>query len=101
MALVARWSKEAEDTFDDIIAYLTTNWTEKEIQNFVRKVHKVIVQIEKNPYQFKTSQVQKIRKAFITKNNSLFYFVKIPNQHRAVPPRVSLVWQLRRGKDRG
>ena len=75
MALVARWSKEAEDTFDDIIAYLTTNWTEKEIQNFVRKVHKVIVQIEKNPYQFKTSQVQKIRKAFITKNNSLFYFV--------------------------
>jgi plasmid stabilization system protein ParE len=50
MALVARWSKEAEDTFDEIIEYLEDNWTEREIQNFVRKAHKVIGQIEKNPY---------------------------------------------------
>ncbi|MFW5890221.1 MAG: type II toxin-antitoxin system RelE/ParE family toxin [Marinilabiliaceae bacterium] len=75
MALMARWSKEAEDTFDEIIEYLEDNWTEKEIQNFVRKAHKVIEQIENNPYQFKASRFQEIRKALITKHNSLFYFV--------------------------
>jgi plasmid stabilization system protein ParE len=75
MALVARWSKEAEDTFDEIIEYLENNWTEKEIQDFVQKAQKVIGQIEENPYQFKASRFQKIRKALITKHNSLFYFV--------------------------
>ena len=75
MALVARWSKEAEDTFDEIIKYLESNWTEKEIQNFVGSANKVIEQIEKNPYQFKASRFHKIRKALITKHISLFYFV--------------------------
>ena len=75
MALVVRWTKEAEDTFDEIINYLEDNWSEKEIQNFVRMAHKVIGQIEKNPYQFKASRFQEIRKAFITKHNSLFYYV--------------------------
>ncbi len=75
MALAVKWSKEAEDTFDKIIEYLENNWTEKEIQSFVRKTHKVISQIEKNPSLFKASQFQEIRKAFITKHNSMFYFV--------------------------
>jgi len=75
MALVARWSKEAEDTFDEIIKYLEDNWTEKEIRNFVGSANKVIEQIEKNPYQFKASRFQEIRKALITKHISLFYFV--------------------------
>ena len=75
MALVVKWSKEAEDTFDKIVNYLEENWTEKEIQNFIRKTHKVICQIKKNPYQFKASRFQEVRKALITKQNSLFYFV--------------------------
>lgn len=75
MALSVRWSKEAIDTFDEIIAYLETHWTEKEVKNFVRKAQKVISQIEKNPYQFKASRFQSIRKTLITKHNCLFYFV--------------------------
>jgi plasmid stabilization system protein ParE len=75
MALITRWTHEAEDTFDEIIQYLETKWTEKEIRNFVRKSHKVIAQIEKNPFQFKASSFHKVRKAFVTKHNSLLYFV--------------------------
>jgi len=75
MALVARWSKEAEDTFDEIIDYLKDNWTEKEIKYFVRKSHKIISQIENSPYQFKASRFQEILQAVITKHNSLLYFV--------------------------
>ena len=37
MALVARWSKEAEDTFDEIIEYLENNWTEKEMTRLCSK----------------------------------------------------------------
>ncbi len=80
MALAARWSKEAEDTFDSIVKYLENNWSEKEIQNFVRKAHKVIRQIERNPYQFEASRFHQVRKAFITKHNSLLYFVNEDEQ---------------------
>jgi plasmid stabilization system protein ParE len=75
MALNIRWSSEAEETFDAIIEYLENKWTEKEVRNFVQKSLKVISQIEKNPYQFKSSRFHEIRMAFITKHNSLLYFV--------------------------
>ncbi len=75
MALVVWWTEEAEYTFDEIIKNLERNWTEKEIRHFVRKAHKVIIQIEINPFQFKASGFNGIRKAFITKHNSLFYFI--------------------------
>lgn len=75
MALEVRWTKEAEDTFAEIVDYLDTRWTEKEIKFFVHETQKVIGQIEKNPYQFKASRVNEVRKAFITKHTSLFYGV--------------------------
>lgn len=75
MAFKVRWSQEAEETFDAIVEYLENNWTEKEIRNFVRMSNKVIQQIEKNPFQLKASRFYKIRKALITKHNSLLYGV--------------------------
>ncbi len=75
MALVAMWSEEAECTSDEIIENLEKNSNEEEIREFVRDSHNVISQIEINPYQFKASRSYEIRKAFITKNISLFYFV--------------------------
>jgi plasmid stabilization system protein ParE len=72
MALAVRWTIEAEDTFAEIIDYLENRWTEKEIAFLVRETHKVIDQIEMNPYQFKASHVKDVRKAFITKHTSLF-----------------------------
>lgn len=59
---------------------LIIKWTEKEVQNFVQKSLKVIDQIQKNPYQFKSSRFHSIRKATITKHNSLFYFVNEANK---------------------
>ncbi|MBI9067003.1 MAG: type II toxin-antitoxin system RelE/ParE family toxin [Salinivirgaceae bacterium] len=75
MALRVRWSKEAEETFDAVIEYLENKWSEKEIRNFVRTSHKVIEQIEKNPFQFKASGFHSFRKAFVSKHNSLLYGV--------------------------
>lgn len=75
MALKARWTPEAEETFNAIIEYLEIKWTENEVRSFVLKSQKIIDQIEKNPYQFKSSSFNEIRIAFITKYNSLFYGV--------------------------
>jgi plasmid stabilization system protein ParE len=39
MALKIYWTKRAYHKFDDIILYLTTNWGEKTISIFVKKVY--------------------------------------------------------------
>jgi plasmid stabilization system protein ParE len=75
MALKARWTPEAEETFNNIIEYLENYWTENEVHSFVQKSQKVIAQIEKNPYQFKSTGFNEIRIAFVTKHNSLLYRV--------------------------
>jgi len=75
MALKARWTTEAEETFNAVIEYLENKWTDIEVRSFVQKSNKIIRQIEKNPYQFKSSSFNKIRIAFITKYNSLIYGV--------------------------
>jgi len=75
MALKARWTPEAEETFNAIIEYLENKWTDIEVRSFVQKSQKIISQIEKNPYQFKSSSFNEIRIAFITKHNSLLYCV--------------------------
>jgi plasmid stabilization system protein ParE len=75
MALKARWTPEAVDTFNAIIEYLENKWTEKEVQSFVQRSQKIISQIEKNPYHFKSSGFNEIRIAFITMHNSILYRV--------------------------
>ena len=79
MALKARWTPEAVDTFNAIIEYLEHKWTEKEVQSFVQRSQKIISQIEKNPYQFKSSGFNEVRIAFITMHNSLLYRVNEQN----------------------
>jgi len=73
MAFKIRWTPEAEESFDKIIDYLENNWTETEVQNFVRNANSVIQHIAKNPLMFKASAKINTRIGFITKHNSLFY----------------------------
>ena len=78
MALRIIWSTEAEETFDSIIEYLENNWSEKSTRRFIHKSQDIFSQIIHNPYMFKASNFQEIRKAVITKHISLFYFVNKP-----------------------
>jgi plasmid stabilization system protein ParE len=80
MALKIRWSPEADATFDSIVHYLETEWTEKEVRKFVAKTLKLIGQISENPKMFKASGVEKVRKATVAKHNSLFYLIDEANQ---------------------
>jgi len=73
MALKIEWSDEAENTYLDILSYLENNWSRKEVLKFIKRTETLLETILIQPYLFKASQNQPIRKAVIGKQNSLFY----------------------------
>lgn len=73
MAKEIRWSDEAEISFDNIVNYLQIKWTDKEIEKFVTATHKTIRLIAENPNLFRSSNIENLREALITKHNLLLY----------------------------
>jgi plasmid stabilization system protein ParE len=72
------WTKKAQISYFIILDYLSENWTKREMSQFINRVEMVLKAIQRNPYLFNASTVnKKVRKAFIDKNNSLFYSVNI------------------------
>jgi len=68
------WSKESISNLDSILAYLESEWTNREIANFKRKLSKQLELIEKNPRLFTVSDVQpRLRKAVLSKQTTIFY----------------------------
>lgn len=76
MGLEIKWTEEAEETFDHIITYLQKKWSAKEVQVFIKKTDQTLHHISKFPNSFKQSRSKKVRKALITKQNSLLYRVR-------------------------
>jgi|ERR1035437_7676161 plasmid stabilization system protein ParE len=83
MGLEIKWTEEAEETFDSIITYLHKKWTVREIQKFIKKVNETLYHISEFPNSFKQSKSKKVRKALLTKQNSLLY--------RVHPTRIELL----------
>lgn len=80
MALKVHWTKRAEKTFEKVVVYLLKEWSEKEVQNFVRKTNNVIGHISEKPKMFPSSKKINIHSALITKHNSLLYKIIGNNQ---------------------
>lgn len=73
MAKEIRWTEEASDTFEKVIAYLENNWTEKEVINFVTSTNSVTKFISEYPAMFRQTGKRNVREALITANNLLIY----------------------------
>ena len=73
MARQIIWLPKAEEKFDEIIAYLQNNWTEKEVSNFIKRTEKVLQLILAFPKLYRRSKRKNIYEAFITKHNLLLY----------------------------
>lgn len=73
MAQKIIWTPEAENTFDQVIAYLEEHWTEKEIRKFIKKTNEVIHHISFHPLAYRSAGKDDIREALITKQNLLLY----------------------------
>ena len=68
------WSEKAIRDLENIINYLETNWTEKEIQNFNTKLFKAINLISKRPKLFRLTNHRKhLRKCVLSKQTTIYY----------------------------
>ena len=71
------WSKESISNLESILSYLESEWTDREIASFKRKLSKQLELIEKNPRLFPVSDVQpRLRKAVLSKQTTIFYELK-------------------------
>jgi len=69
-----QWSDQALSDLKNIINYLTEHWTQREIQNFARRLDKRLNLIVANPALFpKTSKRKDIRKSVLTKHTVIYY----------------------------
>ena len=68
------WSDESLGNLRDIISYLETEWSERELIGFKTKLSKQLDLIVKNPKLFPVSDFQpRLRKAVLSKQTTIFY----------------------------
>ncbi|NOX48442.1 MAG: type II toxin-antitoxin system RelE/ParE family toxin [Chlorobi bacterium] len=68
------WTEEAIHNLEEIIDYLSTRWTQREIDKFKSKLSKQIDLIKRNPRMFPVSTFQpRLRKAVLSRETSVFY----------------------------
>lgn len=71
------WTKESIRNLEEILDYLICKWTQKEVDNFNRKLSKKLDMILQNPRMFPVSIFNpKLRKAVLTKQVTIFYEIK-------------------------
>jgi len=74
------WSPRADETYSEILDYLSSKWGIQPTINFMDKVEQTIELISKFPNMFESSPSHpNIRKGFITKHATLFYEIKDDN----------------------
>lgn len=68
------WSEAALSDLQNIIDYLSENWTSREIQNFAKRLDKRVDLIALNPKLFaKTSKRKNVRRSVLTKHTVIYY----------------------------
>ena len=72
-----QWTPSARITFHKIVEYLRTNWTEKEVINFINKTNELLSNIKRQPEMCRPSTKRKnVRIGIISKHNHLIYHYK-------------------------
>ena len=70
------WTKEAVRNLEEILDYLSNTWTQREVNEFKRKLSKQIRLIRQNPNLFPISRYNsRLRKSVLGKQTIIFYEV--------------------------
>lgn len=71
------WSDEALKNLKDIINYLESEWSEKEVIRFKLKLSNQLDLIVRNPKLFPVSEFQpRLRKAVLIKQTTIYYEIR-------------------------
>lgn len=71
------WTDAALSDLSNVLSYLSENWTEREIANFSKKLHKRLATISQFPISFpKSRNKPNVRRSVLSKNNIIYYSIK-------------------------
>lgn len=77
MALEIVWTPQAEKGFEKIITYLRENWTEREVQHFIRESFRFFELLTEHPEILEKSNKQKnVYRGLMDKHNILIYRIR-------------------------
>ncbi len=72
-----RWTEDATKNLDNIIIYLESNWTAKELTKFFNKLEKRLLLLSHFPDAYPISlKSKKVRRCVLSKNLTIYYTVK-------------------------
>jgi plasmid stabilization system protein ParE len=68
------WTDHALSELEEIIAFLETHWTERELRNLAKEIEKTIDLLSRNPLLFQSSDINiTVRRVIVAKKNTLYY----------------------------
>ena len=71
------WTDSAKLSFNQIVEYLKENWTEKEIEKFIKRTIEVLSTLERYPEMCRPSAKRKnVRIALLNKHTQMIYHYK-------------------------
>jgi len=73
MALEIRWTEEAIESYNDVLAYLPENWSEEVVDAFIEKVSATLKLLSSGKVKFRHSAKKNVHEALVTKHNLLIY----------------------------
>lgn len=79
MAKIIRWTKDADESYLEMIYFINQVWNDEIVKRFVRETFDVLETISINPEMYVASGKKNVRSATIHPNVSLIY--KINKDH--------------------
>jgi len=76
MPLQISWTDSAKKSYEEVIKYLETHWSEREVNHLISRTDFVLKLIGHNPAMY-PEITPTIHRCVLTKHNSLFYKIEI------------------------
>jgi len=92
VVLHIQWTPAATNSFSKIVTYLQYKWSEKEVEQFVARIEKMILTLKSHPEMCRPSSKRKyVRIGILDKHTQLVYYYK-PGTQSLI---VLLLWNMK------
>jgi plasmid stabilization system protein ParE len=70
------WSPTAKHSYFKILEYLASNWSNKEVNTFIKRTKKALQHLSNNPLLYPFSNQSNTHKCVVAKQVTLFYTIE-------------------------